>query len=154
MTNRKAQRSSGRFRFFVARCPTPQSTIRAHRSCAPRCKGRTCFLRQGKESTMPRLPLWLKPERQTLTNREAEVLITIAKGLSENEAALVLAISLRTLRTHRSTIYRKLGFHSMTELVNLCDSPGLGSLTNLVTLQNWRMNYLFLSPKTQRNHLR
>ena len=56
-------------------------------------------------------------EFQQLTPKEREVVQLLAEGKSGKEAADVLKVSTKTLETHRSNIMRKLGCHSVTELV-------------------------------------
>lgn len=62
--------------------------------------------RLGKSSTPP-----------TLTKREYEVIALIAKGNPNKIVASSLGISVRTAEAHRAAIMRKLGLHSMSELV-------------------------------------
>lgn len=52
-----------------------------------------------------------------LTMREQECLQIIAKGLSNNEAALVLNLSKATIRTHLEHIYQKLEVNNRVEAV-------------------------------------
>jgi len=56
-------------------------------------------------------------EFQSLTAKEREVVQLLAEGKSSKEAADVLKVSTKTLETHRSNIMRKLGCHSVTEVV-------------------------------------
>ncbi len=53
-----------------------------------------------------------------LTAREREVLQLLAEGKSNKEIAHLLALSLKTVDTHRSNIMSKLNFHSVVELVH------------------------------------
>src|SRR5258708_34993634 len=53
----------------------------------------------------------------TLTAREREVIQLLAEGKSSKEVACVLNLSTKTAETHRSNIMRKLGFHSIRDLV-------------------------------------
>lgn len=55
------------------------------------------------------------PER--LTSREREILRLIAEGKSTPRIADILCISKKTIDTHRGNLMRKLGLHSVTELV-------------------------------------
>ena len=50
------------------------------------------------------------PDVCKLTNREREVLILIAEGLSNKEIACKLDVGVRTVETHRERIMRKLGY--------------------------------------------
>ena len=56
-------------------------------------------------------------EIQSLTAKEREVVQLLAEGKSSKEAADVLNVSTKTLETHRSNIMRKLGCHSVTDVV-------------------------------------
>jgi len=53
----------------------------------------------------------------TLTSREGEVLRQLADGRSNKEIGVILGISTRTVETHRARLMRKLGLHSMNQLV-------------------------------------
>lgn len=55
--------------------------------------------------------------KDILTNREREVVQLLAEGKSTKEVAVVLGLSVKTAETHRSNIMRKLGIHSVSELV-------------------------------------
>jgi DNA-binding NarL/FixJ family response regulator len=57
------------------------------------------------------------PEVKNLTEREAQVLASLAKGLSYKEIADTLTISFETVRTHVRSVYEKLHVHSRTEAV-------------------------------------
>ena len=63
----------------------------------------------GSSSEPPRLP--------KLTTREREVIQLLAEGKSSKEVACLLNLSTKTAETHRSNIMRKLGFHSIRDLV-------------------------------------
>ena len=56
-----------------------------------------------------------EPER--LTSRERQVVQLLAEGKSSKEVAVALNLSVKTAETHRSNIMRKLGLHSVSELV-------------------------------------
>jgi DNA-binding NarL/FixJ family response regulator len=60
-----------------------------------------------------------------LTEREREVLILVAKGLSNQQIADWLVISERTARTHVSNILRKLGVASRTQAALLAIREGI-----------------------------
>lgn len=57
------------------------------------------------------------PEVGTLTEREEQVLASLAKGHLYKEIADLLNISFETVRTHVRSIYEKLHVHSRTEAV-------------------------------------
>lgn len=63
-----------------------------------------------------------------LTNREREVLVHIADGLSNKEIATVLEIGVRTVETHRERIMRKLDIHSVAGLTRYAIANGLISI--------------------------
>ena len=63
-----------------------------------------------------------------LTNREREVLVQIAEGLSNKEIAHQLSIGVRTVETHRERIMRKLDIHTVAGLTRFAISQGIVSL--------------------------
>jgi DNA-binding NarL/FixJ family response regulator len=56
--------------------------------------------------------------RATLTERECEVTRLLATGKSNKDVATALAISVRTVETHRASIMRKLEIRSIVDLVH------------------------------------
>jgi two-component system nitrate/nitrite response regulator NarL len=68
------------------------------------------------------------PSAMDLTNREREVLILIADGLSNKEIAARLNVGVRTVETHRERIMRKLNIHSVAGLTRFAIAKGLISL--------------------------
>ena len=66
-------------------------------------------------SSLPRGPEseWVEP----LSEREREVLHLIAEGLSNQEVAARLYLSLHTVKVHARNIYAKLGVTSRTQAV-------------------------------------
>ncbi len=65
-----------------------------------------------------------------LTDREQEVLKLIADGLSNQEIADKLTISVKTVERHRANIMGKLNLHSRTELVKYAIRKGLIEVEN------------------------
>jgi DNA-binding NarL/FixJ family response regulator len=57
------------------------------------------------------------PKLPVLTQREGEVIQLLAEGKSSKEVAALLNLSTKTAETHRSNIMRKLGLHSIRDLV-------------------------------------
>lgn len=49
--------------------------------------------------------------------REREIIQLLAEGKSNKEVAAILGISVKTAETHRAAVMRKLGLHSVSELV-------------------------------------
>jgi len=66
-----------------------------------------------------------------LTDRENEVLVHIAGGLSNKEIACQLGVGVRTVETHRERIMRKLDIHSAAGLTRYAISNGLVTLSSL-----------------------
>lgn len=66
---------------------------------------------------------YLRPDKSTgkptleLTFREREVVQLLAEGYVTKEVAMMLAVSVKTIETHRANIMRKLNIHSVAELV-------------------------------------
>jgi len=72
--------------------------------------------------------LLVTPEPRTvdsLTDREREVLVLVAQGLSNQQIADSLVISERTARTHVSNILGKLGVVSRTQAALLAIREGI-----------------------------
>jgi DNA-binding NarL/FixJ family response regulator len=67
------------------------------------------FLDGGGNKTVNNLP--------RLTPRELEIVQLLAEGKSTKEVAGILNLSVKTAETHRSNVMRKLGIHSVSELV-------------------------------------
>jgi DNA-binding NarL/FixJ family response regulator len=63
-----------------------------------------------------------------LTPVEFDVLRYVAKGLSNAEVGQVMTLERRTVRTHLSHIYRKMGVHSHVEAVVLALRAGIVDL--------------------------
>jgi len=63
--------------------------------------------------------------RGPLTGREREVLLLLARGQTNREAARSLGISIRTAELHRARIARKLGLSKRSELVEWTLEHGL-----------------------------
>jgi DNA-binding NarL/FixJ family response regulator len=57
------------------------------------------------------------PDEEKPTTREREIIQLLAEGNSNKEVATKLGISVKTVETHRAAIMRKLGLHSIGELV-------------------------------------
>ena len=70
-----------------------------------------------------------RPEQEKtpseLTDREQEVLTHLAEGENNEEIALALVISPKTVARHRENIMRKLNLHSRAELVRYAIRKGI-----------------------------
>jgi DNA-binding NarL/FixJ family response regulator len=60
-----------------------------------------------------------------LTERERDVLRGLARGLSSKEVAAELAISVRTVETHRANLMHKLGVKSVALLIQVAIRDGI-----------------------------
>jgi two-component system nitrate/nitrite response regulator NarL len=70
------------------------------------------------------------PGCSDLTNREREVLVLIAEGLTNKEIACRLGVGVRTVETHRERSMRKLNIHSIAGLTRFAISKGLITLSD------------------------
>jgi DNA-binding NarL/FixJ family response regulator len=70
----------------------------------------------------------LGPSQRGLAPREREVLRLIAAGHSTKEIAATLAVSSKTVETHRRRMMEKLNRHSVAELTTYAVAQGLVSL--------------------------
>lgn len=61
----------------------------------------------------------------SLTGRERDVLVGVAKGLTNKEIAAELGISHRTVETHRESLMRKLNIRTVAGLTKLALEEGL-----------------------------
>ena len=64
---------------------------------------------------------WIEP----LSEREIEVLRLVAEGLSRQEIASQLVLSLNTVKTHVRNVYGKLGVHNQMQAVGKARALGL-----------------------------
>ena len=53
---------------------------------------------------------------QSITQREAQVLLLLGKGLEQQEVADILGLSLRTVKMYRTFLKNKLNLHTLMEL--------------------------------------
>ena len=72
-----------------------------------------------------RAPVRARPGLEELTEREREVLLLVAQGLSNPELAQRLHVSVPTAKTHVSRILAKLGARDRTQLVVIAYESGL-----------------------------
>jgi DNA-binding NarL/FixJ family response regulator len=62
---------------------------------------------------------------EDLTSRERDVLVRVARGLTNREAAGELGISVRTVEAHRDSLMRKLRIHTVAGLTRFAMEQGL-----------------------------
>jgi len=67
---------------------------------------------------------WPMGPLDRLTNREREIVIAVAHGLSFKQAARKIGVAPSTVANHLYRIYRKLGVNSRTALADLIHAPG------------------------------
>jgi DNA-binding CsgD family transcriptional regulator len=59
-------------------------------------------------------------EKYKITAREKEIILLLINGNTYHDIEVLLSISLPTVKTHVSHIYKKLNIKNKIELVNLC----------------------------------
>jgi two-component system response regulator NreC len=112
---------------YVLKRAAAQDLVQAVRSAA---KGEAFLYpsvaRKVVEDYLKRVETGEERERYDgLTEREKEILTHIAQGLSNQQIAQKLYISIKTVQTHRAHILEKLGLHDRTELVRYAIRKGL-----------------------------
>ncbi len=63
-----------------------------------------------------------------ITAREIEIVRLLAWGKTNKEIAVQLEIGVRTIETHRSNIMRKLGLHTLAELIHYALRHGIATV--------------------------
>ena len=103
---------------FVARS---KSTRELGAALLALAEGSDCLVPPEQPRAMPTEP----GDGLGLTPREAEVLRFLSSGFSNKEVARRLALSVRTVETHRANIQSKLGISSRADLVRHARESGL-----------------------------
>lgn len=67
----------------------------------------------------------IRPDLNTLSRREIDIVRLIKEGMSSREIALELEISLKTVEVHRYNILKKLNLKNTAALVNFTNAHGL-----------------------------
>ncbi len=73
----------------------------------------------------------MHPALEQLTEREKEVLTLIAAGLTNQQIADKLFISIKTVQAHRANLMEKLDLHDAVELTKFAIKTGLVSLDDI-----------------------
>ena len=76
-------------------------------------------------------PLQKNENDESLSEREREIVICIARGMSKKDVADKLFISINTVLTHRKNIFRKLDIHSISGLTIYAVVNGLITLDEI-----------------------
>jgi DNA-binding NarL/FixJ family response regulator len=89
--------------------------------------GGTCFHPQIAELALNRVvrDSGQEPRHVPLSPREREVLVALAEGLAAEETARKLAVSTRTVQTHRERLRAKLNIHTIAGLTKFAIETGL-----------------------------
>ena len=69
--------------------------------------------------------LELKPGRESLTQRELQILKLIAEGNKNRQIAVLLSISAKTVEKHRSNLMRKLDLHDISSITAYAIKNGI-----------------------------
>lgn len=81
------------------------------------------LVKHGSPVSAPAGADWEK--NSTLSVREKEIVRLIVQGMTNQEIAERLLLSLNTIKTHRLRVYQKLGLNSRSELVSYAMQQGL-----------------------------
>lgn len=69
------------------------------------------FLRSGNGGKVP------EAMDNRLSSRQREIVQLVAEGKTNKEAAAILNVSIKTIETHRANVMKKLGCHTVSDLV-------------------------------------
>ena len=83
------------------------------------------LLKANKSENKPSDLTLIDEQGGLLSDRETEVLKLMAAGLSNQEIAEQLFISIHTVKTHGTNIYTKLGVKRRTQAVSIARATGL-----------------------------
>jgi two-component system, NarL family, nitrate/nitrite response regulator NarL len=120
-------------RGYLLKEASPEEVVRAIEAVH---RGESCFSPEIARLALNQLVQGKQEERGVaeLTNREREVLVLIAAGLSNKEIATSLNVGVRTVETHRERTMRKLNIHSVAGLTRFAIARGLVALRDT----SWR----------------
>ena len=111
-------------RGYLLKDALPDELVKAIETVAD---GESCFSPEIARAALNQLVQGKKKveDLSGLTNREREVLVLIAAGLSNKEIATNLNVGVRTVETHRERTMRKLNIHSVAGLTRFAIAKGL-----------------------------
>ncbi|MCE5323290.1 response regulator transcription factor [bacterium] len=104
---------------FVPKTSTIDDLIKAIESAAQKKRWVSPLLRKN---------ISVEPDptaHAALTNREREIVVLVAQGLSSKQIADKLFISVNTVESHRKRIFKKLDMHTCAQLVRYAVKEGL-----------------------------
>lgn len=112
---------------YLAKSEKPEAVVRAVRSVA---SGFTCFSPEVRSRLVvtedgARLVDRVRTRGQLLTDREREVLVCLARGMSKKEVARTLGISVKTVDAHTAHVMDKLDVHDRVKLARYALREGL-----------------------------
>jgi len=115
---------------YVLKDTAYEELIRAIREVMKGKKYLSSDIARGVLDTYVKLsrPLSENPAFVVLTDREREVLQLITEGKSTKEIAGEVAVSVKTIETHRRNIMEKLNLHSIAELTKYAIREGVTSV--------------------------
>jgi len=115
-------------RGYVLKDATPEELVRAIDAIS---SGETFFSPEAARAALNQYVRGgVSGNAPQLTQREREVLIQIAEGLSNKEVASKLGVGVRTVETHRERIMKKLDIHSVAGLTKYALNKGLITLNS------------------------
>jgi len=62
---------------------------------------------------------------KTITHREREIMKLVAEGFLNQDIANLMSLSLKTVKTHRANIMKKLNLHNVISLTSFAVGKGL-----------------------------
>ena len=121
---------AGASAYVLKRSPTDE-LVKAIRLAAQGATYVDAALTESLASIVRAIPTDSPAAVTTLSKREREVLICIARGLSNKEIAASLRVSVKTIETYKARVSAKLGLRSRAEIVSF--AIGQGWLTSAST---------------------
>lgn len=100
---------------YLTKERTPEELVRAIRKVASGGKYVTESL---AERIIAHLNTLEKPHHEKLSDREVDVMLMIASGMTTKEIAEKLCISTKTVSTYRSRILEKMGMNTNADIIN------------------------------------